>query len=161
MNAHPLAPGRALALADQQARGDTTNPLTEKKPHFKPRAKRIIFVFLHGGLSHVDSFDPKPELTRLDGKPSPIEKPKFTFAPTNNLLASPWKFTRYGQSGLPVSELFPIIGKECIDDCCVVRSLNGNQVAHGGASLQLFTGDGVFARPSAGAWIPTPVGMGP
>jgi len=143
----------AMTAPQAVASEASANPLKEKAPHFKARAKRIIFVYLHGGLSHVDSFDPKPELTRLHGQPSPIEKPKFPFAPTNNLLGSPWKFRRYGQSGTAVSDLFPIIGRNCIDDCCVIRSLNGNQVAHGGASLQLHTGDGVFARPSAGAWI--------
>ncbi len=107
---------------------------------------------MHGGVSHVDSFDHKPKLAEMNGQPLPIAKPKFEFAPTGNLLASPWKFSKYGQSGLEVSELFPEIGS-CIDDICVIRSMNGgDQVSHGPALLNINTGSGVFARPSLGAW---------
>jgi len=120
--------------------------------HHPARASRVIFVFLHGGLSHVDSFDPKPKLDELDGQPVPIEKPKFNFAETGKLLKSPWKFQHYGESGIEVSDLFPHLGA-AIDSVCVVRSMNGNQVAHGGASLLLHTGDGVLIRPSMGAWV--------
>src|SRR5262245_1576990 len=74
-----------------------TDPLAAKSPHFPARAKRVIFLFLHGGLSHVDSFDPKPELAKRNGQPLPIPKPQFEFAPTGNLLASPWKFNAHGQ----------------------------------------------------------------
>ncbi|MCY2966438.1 MAG: DUF1501 domain-containing protein, partial [Planctomycetota bacterium] len=85
-------------------------------------------------------------------QPLPFPKPKFEFAPTGNLLASPWKFNPYGQSGVEVSELFPQIGS-MIDDICVIRSMNGgDQVSHGPALLTLNTGSGVFARPSLGAW---------
>ena len=107
---------------------------------------------MHGGVSHVDSFDNKPKLVEENGRPLPFAKPKFEFAPTGNLLASPWKFQRYGQSGLEVSDLFPRIGG-CIDDICVIRSMNGgDQVSHGPALLNINTGSGVFARPSLGAW---------
>ena len=107
---------------------------------------------MHGGVSHVDSFDPKPKLAEMNGQPLPIAKPKFEFAPTGNLLASPWKFQKYGQSGIPVSDLFPKIAG-CIDDICVIRSMNGgDQVSHGPALLNVNTGSGVFARPSLGAW---------
>lgn len=127
-------------------------PLTSKSPHFPATAKRVIFLFMHGGVSHVDTFDPKPKLTELNGQPLPVAKPKFEFAPTGNLLASPWKFQPYGESGIEVSELFPQIGS-CIDDICVVRSMNGgDQVSHGPALLNINTGSGVFARPSLGAW---------
>jgi hypothetical protein len=112
----------------------------------------VIFLFLHGGVSHVDTFDPKPALARMHGKPLPFAKPKFEFAPTGNLLQSPWKFHKHGKSGIEVSELFPHLGS-CIDDVCVIRSMNGgNQVSHGPALLTLHTGDGVFNRPSMGAW---------
>ena len=70
----------------------TANPLAPKLPHFPARAKRVIFLFMHGGVSHVDTFDPKPKLAEMNGKPLPFAKPKFEFAPTGNLLASPWKF---------------------------------------------------------------------
>src|SRR5262245_3144227 len=121
-------------------------------PHFAPRAKRVIFLFMHGGVSHVDTFDPKPKLTEMDGKPLPIAKPKFEFAATGNLLASPWKFKKHGRSGIEVSELFPHVAS-CIDDICVIRSMNGgNQVSHGPALLAINTGDAVFNRPSLGAW---------
>src|SRR5262245_50272261 len=112
-----------------------TGPLTPKAPHFSARAKRVIFLFMHGGVSHVDTFDPKPKLTAMNGQPLPMAKPKFEFAPTGNLLASPWKFQKNGRSGIEVSELFPRIAG-CIDDICVIRSMNGgNQVSHGPALL--------------------------
>lgn len=127
-------------------------PLVPKRPHFAASAKRVIFLFMHGGVSHVDSFDPKPSLTERNGEPLPFAKPKFEFAPTGNLLASPWKFRPYGESGIEVSDLFPNIGK-CIDDLTVIRSMNGgDQVSHGPALLNINTGSGVFARPCLGAW---------
>ena len=130
----------------------SAGPLASKSPHIPATAKRVIFLFMHGGVSHVDSFDPKPKLTELNGQPLPGTKPKFEFAPTGNLLASPWKFQPYGESGIEVSELFPQIGS-CIDDICVIRSMNGgDQVSHGPALLNINTGSGVFARPSLGAW---------
>lgn len=144
-----------LGMLANQARGGearSANPLAAKEPHFPAKAKRVVFLFMHGGVSHVDSFDPKPKLTEMNGQPLPIAKPKFEFAPTGNLLASPWKFQRYGKSGIEVSDLFPLTGS-CIDDICVIRSLNGgDQVSHGPALLNINTGSGVFARPSMGAW---------
>ncbi len=143
-----------LSLLAQSTVADTIHagPLAPKQPHFPATAKRVIFLFMHGGVSHVDSFDPKPKLTELNGQPLPVAKPKFEFAPTGNLLASPWKFQPYGESGIEVSELFPQIGS-CIDDICVIRSMNGgDQVSHGPALLNINTGSGVFARPSLGAW---------
>lgn len=134
------------------AESAAANPLAPKPPHYAPKARRVIFLFMHGGVSHVDSFDPKPKLAEMNGQPLPIPKPKFEFAPTGNLLASPWKFSPYGKSGVEVSELFPLTGS-VIDDICVVRSMNGgDQVSHGPALLNINTGSGVFARPSMGAW---------
>ena len=144
----------SLLAAESSAASAELNggPLTPRPPHFPATAKRVVFLFMHGGVSHVDSFDPKPKLAELNGKPLPIDKPKFEFAPTGNLLASPWKFQRYGQSGIEVSDLFPQIGS-CIDDICVIRSMSGgDQVSHGPALLNINTGSGVFARPSLGAW---------
>jgi hypothetical protein len=128
------------------------NPLAPRPPHFPARARRVIFLFMHGGVSHVDTFDPKPKLAAMNGKPLPFAKPAFEFAPTGNLLASPWKFKKYGQCGTEVSDLFPNVGS-CMDDICVLRSINGgNQVSHGPAMLAMNTGDAVFNRPSLGAW---------
>ncbi len=129
----------------------STNPLAPKSPHFAPKAKNVIFIFLHGGLSQIESFDPKPELARLDGKPFPGEKP-LQFAGTGNLMKAMWEFDSYGQSGLPVSRLFPHIGS-VIDDFCIVRSMVSERVDHGGAALQLHTGSALFTRPSMGSWV--------
>ncbi len=148
-----------LALADlwhRQAVAQTSarsaNPLAPRPPHFPAKAKRVIFLFMHGGPSQVDTFDPKPALQRDHGKPYPGKKPRVQFAATGNLLASPWKFHKHGQSGIEVSELFPEIAK-CVDDLCVIRSIHANNSAHGGALLQLHTGSDTFVRPSIGSWI--------
>src|SRR5579872_3044575 len=142
-----------LGLLGEEARSATsTSPLAPKQPHFEASARQVIFLFMHGGVSHVDTFDHKPKLAEMNGKPLPIAKPKFEFAPTGNLLASPWKFKKHGQSGTEMSELFPNIAS-CVDDICVIRSMNGgNEVSHGPAMLRMNTGDGVFNRPSLGAW---------
>ena len=128
------------------------DPLRPQTPHHRPRAKRVIFMFMKGGPSHVDTFDYKPLLQRDHGKPLPFAKPRVQFAPTNNLLASPWKWHRHGQSGIEVSELFPNVCKH-IDDLCIINSLHGTNAAHGGALLKLHTGSDAFVRPSMGAWV--------
>jgi len=140
-------------LADEcRAESSAEDPLAPKAPHFPAKANRVIFLFMHGGVSQVDTFDPKPKLAEMNGKPLPIAKPKFEFAPTGNLLASPWKFSNYGECGTQFSELFPHIASRA-DDICVIRSMNGgNEVSHGPAMLRMNTGDGVFNRPSLGAW---------
>jgi len=135
-----------LALADILKAADTP------KPHHEPKAKRVIFLFMKGGPSQVDTFDPKPLLDRDHGKPYPSAKPRVQFAETGTLLKSPWKFTKHGQSGIPVSELFPNVAK-CVDDLCFIHSLHGTNPAHGGATLKLHTGSDNFVRPSMGAWI--------
>lgn len=119
---------------------------------FRPRAKRVIFLFMKGGPSHVDTFDYKPKLQQDDGKELPFAKPRVQFAPTGNLLKSPWKFQPHGQSGIQVSELFPHVA-QCVDDLCIVNSVHGTNAAHGGALLKLHTGSDNFVRPSMGAWI--------
>src|SRR5437867_3533313 len=140
-------------LADEAgAEPSAADPLAPKAPHFPAKARGVIFLFMHGGVSHIDSFDPKPKLGAMNGKPLPFAKPQFEFAPTGNLLASPWQFRRHGRSGTEVSELFPHTGS-AIDDVCVIRSMNGgHEVSHGPACLRLNTGDGVLNRPSLGAW---------
>ncbi len=143
----------ASLVADQtRAEAGPANPLAAKLPHFSARAKRIIFIFMKGGPSHVDTFDYKPLLTRDDGKPLPFAKPRVQFAPTGNLLASPWKFAQYGECGHWVSDLFPHMAK-CADDLCLVHSVHGTNPAHGGALLKLHTGSDNFVRPSIGSWV--------
>lgn len=148
-----------LALAGilgESAKGDggasMRGPLAVKQPMFEPKAKRIIFLFMHGGPSQVDTFDPKPLLVRDNGKPYPFAKPRVQFSSTGNLLKSPWEFKHYGRSGIEVSDLFPHVG-QCVDDMCVIRSLYSDNTAHGGALLQLHTGSDTFVRPSMGSWI--------
>lgn len=129
-----------------------SDPLAARVPHQQVRAKRIVFLFMKGGPSHVDTFDPKPLLDRDHGKPLPFPLPRITFAKQGNLLKSPWKFRRHGESGLPISELFPQLSKNA-DDLCVLRSVHGTNPAHGGAALKLHTGTDQFVRPSMGSWI--------
>jgi len=148
--------GLTALLAEESsvyAEPKSTDPLSPKSPHFAPKAKRAIFLFMQGGPSSIDTFDPKPRLTRDDGKPLPFKRP-LTFAEgdVGNLMKSPWAFKHYGQSGIEVSDLFPEVGS-CIDDICVIRSMVGDSVAHGGAVLQLHTGSNTFPRPSMGSWI--------
>lgn len=140
-------------IFSQLAAAEPANPLAPKPPHFPARAKRVIFLFMHGGPSSIDTFDPKPRLIKDNGKPLPFKRP-LTFAEgkMGRLMKSPWQFRPYGQSGIEVSDLFPNVGS-CIDDICVIRSVVGDSVAHGGASLQLHTGSNTFTRPSMGSWM--------
>src|SRR5579862_4729224 len=113
-----MALAALLGEAAEAAPNRALNPLAPKAPMFPARAKRVIFVFMHGGPSQVDTFDPKPLLIRDHGKPYPGEKPRVQFSQTGNLLRSPWEFKPYGQSGIPVSDLFPQVGS-CADELCV------------------------------------------
>jgi hypothetical protein len=130
----------------------TQKPLAVRPPLFTPRAKRVIFLFMSGGPSHVDLFDPKPRLARDNGKPLPFEKPKLERTRTGNLLGSPWKFTRHGQSGMEISELFPHVARHA-DKLCVIRSMVADNINHNGACLQMNTGEQAFSRPSMGSWL--------
>lgn len=127
-------------------------PLAVRSPHFAPRAKRLIFLFMSGGPSHVDLFDPKPRLITDNGKPLPFEKPKLERTKTGNLLGSPFQFSRHGQSGMEISELFPNLAG-CADDLCVIRSMVADNINHNGACLQMNTGEQTFSRPSIGSWL--------
>src|SRR4051794_22007755 len=135
-------------LADEARPAPATNPLAPREPHFRARAKRVIFLFMPGGPSQVDTFDPKPELTKRHGKPSP----KLYLGKQRNLLASPWKFRKYGESGLEVSELFPHVASQ-VDRLCVLRGMVADDVNHPGGCLQMNTGERVATRPSLGAWV--------
>ncbi|MFM7836178.1 MAG: DUF1501 domain-containing protein, partial [Planctomycetaceae bacterium] len=149
----------SLALADLLSREThaspndrSANPFSVLPPHFPPRAKRVIFLYMPGGPSHVDLLDPKPRLEIDNGKPLPFEKPKLERTRTGNLLASPWKFARHGESGIAVSELLPGLASR-IDDVCVIRSMVADNINHSGAALQMCTGEQAFSRPSMGSWL--------
>jgi hypothetical protein len=142
----------AMLAGETRAQTTQSSPLAAKHPHLPARAKRIVFLFMKGGPSHVDTFDPKPLLTRDNGKPLPFALPRVTFAKQSNLLKSPWKFRQHGESGLPVSDLFPHVAQH-VDDLCILRSLHGSNPAHGGALLKIHTGSDQFVRPSLGSWV--------
>ncbi len=141
-------PSREPATRSRQ----TADPLASRSSHFPARAKHVIFVFMKGGPSHVDTFDYKPLLDRDNGKPLPFDKPRVQFSGTGSLLKSPWSFRQYGESGIHVSELFPHVARH-VDDLCILNSVHGTNAAHGGALLKLHTGSDNFVRPSMGAWI--------
>ena len=156
---HSAAGFGSLALAGltaEQARADArasrANPLAMKASHFDPKARQVIFLFMHGGPSQVDTFDYKPLLERDHGKPLPFAKPRVFSAPTGNLLKSPFKFQQYGQSGAWVSEIFPHVAQH-VDDLCIINGMHGSNSRHGGALLELHTGSDTFVRPSMGSWI--------
>ena len=129
----------------------TSAPWMIQDPKFKPKAKHVIFLFMNGGLSQIDSFDPKPMLEKYDGKPLPGETPQHE-RKTGGLMKSPFTFKKYGKSGIEVSELFPHIG-ECIDDICVVRSVYTEIPNHEPALIMMNSGANVSGRPSMGSWI--------
>jgi hypothetical protein len=130
-------------LASEGSASD--NPLAPKAPHFPGTAKHVIFIYLSGGASHVDSFDPKPKLAAYarDGKSSTNGR-KF--------VAPQWPWRPHGQSGTEVTDLFPHIA-ECVDDICVVRSMRNDHNNHFEATLGIHTGSVSFKRPSVGSWI--------
>jgi len=137
-------------LGEQQLRAAAAagaNPLAIKEPHFPARAKRVIFLFMHGGPSQVDTFDYKPLLKRDHGKPLPFARPKVVSGQTFNLLKSPWEFKQYGQSGMWVSSLFPQIAQR-VDDICFIKSMWSSNARHGGALLEIHTGSDTFGQPS-------------
>ena len=142
-----------LAAQALLARDSGAAPTAADAPWRVPaRAKRVIFMFMKGGPSQVDTFDYKPRLQADDGKELPFAKPRVQFAPTGALLGSPWKFRQYGQSGIHVSDLFPCVARH-VDDICFLNSCHGTNSAHGGAVLKLHTGSDTFVRPGMGAWV--------
>ena len=120
-------------------------------PHYGTRAKNVIFLFMDGGVSHVDSFDPKPKLTELDGKLF-TESKNPTANGNRKWLQSPWEFRQHGQSGMPISSLFPKIAK-CADDIAVIRSMKADLPIHSTGVLFLHTGSNNAGRPSMGSWV--------
>ena len=127
------------------------NPLAPRKPHFSPKAKNVIFLYMDGGPSQVDTFDPKPRLTAEDGKPFGMKMEATQFNNNGSTLGSPWKFQKYGKCGAPVSELFPHVAT-CVDDLAIVRSMTSEFSEHTNANYFLHTGSGLQGRPSMGAW---------
>ncbi len=124
--------------------------LAERSPHFRPKAKRVIHIFANGGPSQVDTFDPKPMLTKWDGRRLPVKLK--TERVTGAAMGSPFEFKRYGQSGIEVSELFPHVG-ECIDDIAVIRSMHTNVPNHEPSLLLMNCGEARLPRPSMGSWL--------
>ena len=143
------------ALLSGEARGERAGegaPLAPKAAPSVPKAKRVIFLFMHGGPSQVDLLDEKPRLRREDGRPLPFDKPRIVSGQTGNLLGSPFSFGRHGQSGAMVSEILPHLS-QVVDELCIVRSMHGSNSRHGGALLELHTGSDTFPRPAMGSWI--------
>jgi hypothetical protein len=141
--------GLASLLADEAQAAARANPLALKPPHFAPKAKHVIHLFMNGGPSQVDTFDPKPELTKRHGeKPAGFKTERKPGA----LYKSAFKFHKCGQSGIEVSEIFPEIGK-CIDDICVVRSMHTNIPNHEPGLLLMTCGNAQPIRPSMGSWL--------
>ncbi len=170
MKTHPLSLTRrelirkagmgvgALAFTDlmqEQACASTVmspeNPLAPKRSHALGKAKSVIFLYMDGGVSQVDSFDPKPQLAKEHGQPPKFKVDATVFNNNGNLMASPWGFRNYGQSGMPISDLFPHIAT-CADDLCVIRSMTAFSPNHPNANYALHTGHALLGRPSMGAW---------
>jgi len=129
------------------------DPLAVRPPHFAAKAKRVIFLFMYGGPSHVDLFDPKPALAKWNGKPIPVFKQEDAFrkGSKNAALATPFRFARYGESGLDICNLYPHTSK-LADQLCVVRSMHAESNNHGPALFQMQTGATLSGRPSLGSW---------
>ncbi len=122
------------------------------KPHFTPKAKNVIFCYMSGGVSHVDTFDPKPKLQEFAGKPMPVKVERTQFNNNGNVFPSPFKFKRYGQSGIPVSSIFPQTAK-MVDDMAIIRSMTSKVNEHAQGNYAIHTGFPFMGHPSAGAWI--------
>ena len=149
--------GLALAslVHEEQSRAGTANPLAPKPPHTAAKAKSVIFLFMAGGPSHLETFDPKPLLNELSGQSRPAEfgEAKYQFIQRDaKLLGTRRKFRKYGQAGLDVSDLFPHMAG-CIDDLAIIRSCHGDMVVHSAAQYELFSGRITPGFPSMGSWI--------
>jgi hypothetical protein len=149
----------AVALAALWAQNDTrgaeaanADPLVPKPQHFPAKAKNVIFLYMDGGPSQVDTFDPKPRLTKENGQPFAVKIEPTQFNNNGSTFGSPWKFQQYGESGIPVSDLFPNVAKHA-DKLAVIRSMTSQFPEHTSANYFLHTGTGVQGRPSMGAWF--------
>lgn len=135
----------------QGAEGIGPNPLAPRRPHFAPKAKHVIHIFANGGISHVDTFDPKPSLTKHAGKALPYSNLK-TERKTGAAFASPYTFKKHGQSGIEVSEIFPHVA-ECVDDMAFVRSMHADIPNHEPSLMLMNCGDARLIRPCLGSWL--------
>ncbi len=149
----------ATALAASKSYGGWFNdpvhdgkPLAAKPTHYEPKVKRVIYLYMDGGPSQVDTFDPKPQLDKENGQPFKMKIEPTQFNNIGKVLASPWKFKQHGQCGTPVSELFPHVAQH-VDDLAVIRSMFSNFSEHTNANYFLHTGNGFQGRPSMGAWV--------
>lgn len=141
-----------LALPDA-----SINPLAPRSPHFAPKAKNLIYIYLEGGPSQMDLFDPKPKLNELDGEPLPAslwEKMQFAFLEkeTATLMGTPRTFAKYGECGMELSDLLPYLS-ECVDDIALIRSMTTDQFNHVPAQLLMNCGSAIAGRPSVGSWL--------
>ena len=151
--------GLALAalMAEQRgaAAGDAARsiqPMAPRQPHYEAKAKSVIFLFMDGGPSQLDTFDPKPRLAKENGQPIPLETPTTVFNISDKIFASPFAFEQHGESGIWVSELFPHVAG-CVDDMAIIRSMVADHSEHTAANYFMHTGSGFQGRPSMGAWI--------
>jgi hypothetical protein len=145
--------GLASLLADAGTISTgSVNPLAPKPSHFPARAKRVIFLFMNGGPSHVDTFDPKPKLVEYQGKPVPKTMVKTGRKSSGKLMPSPFKARPFGQSGITITELYPEVGS-CIDDICVLRSMYTDNPNHEPGLLMMNSGNMQPIRPSMGSWL--------
>jgi len=140
-------------LAEEDQRSGIVDPLTPRPSHFAPKAKRVIFLYMSGGVSHVDSWDPKPRLFADHGKTVSVDEFQGRKGDFRMFAKRPqWDFSRHGQCGTEVSSLFPHMAG-CVDDLCVIRSMTSDHTNHYEATLGIHTGSFTFARPSLGSWV--------
>ncbi|MCA9038455.1 MAG: DUF1501 domain-containing protein, partial [Planctomycetaceae bacterium] len=144
--------GHSDGLVYGQNENRSGSGLAPKPTHHDPRATSVIFLYMDGGVSQVDSFDPKPRLKDFEGRPFPSKMEPTQFNNIGNTLPSPWQFRQYGESGIPVSDLFRQTAKH-VDEMAVVRSMVSNFPEHTNANYFLHTGNGQQGRPSMGAWF--------
>ena len=141
----------AEGMLAPSAEAASQNPLVPRSPHFPAKAKRVIFLFMNGGPSHVDTFDPKPALVKYAGKPLPMKNPT-TERRTGSAMPSPFGFTRHGKSGIEVSDIFPHVA-QCVDDMAIIRSMHADVPNHEPSLLLMNCGEARMIRPSLGSWV--------
>ncbi|MCB1064496.1 MAG: DUF1501 domain-containing protein [Verrucomicrobiae bacterium] len=143
-------------LASQRARAAVTTSGSSRtlgQPDFRPRAKHVIFCYMSGGVSHLDTFDPKPKLRELHGQPMPMKVERTQFNNNGNIFGSPFDFHPGGKSGIPISDLFPNLREHCADDLAVIRSMTSTVNEHAQGNFFFHTGFPFIGHPGAGAWV--------
>lgn len=139
-------------MAGNSSASVTGNPFASRPSGYRPKVKSVIFAYMSGGVSHVDSFDPKPELAKRHGQPMPVSVKPTMFNDNGNIMASPFNFKQHGQSGIPVSDMFPCVAK-CVDDLAVVRSMTSKVSEHAQGNYFFHCTQPFSGFPSAGAWV--------